>query len=99
MPASDALDPQTGEIVDFECANYYLLLEVLAKLNTLQAQVSKAPAASNLVSEYYSNQDLDGNGLIYGIDFYISNDAPVILQTLPKRGVPMTWAAYLKSVS
>jgi hypothetical protein len=56
------------------------------------------PAATLLVQEYYNSQDLDGNGLIYGADFYISTGRPRILDQIPKKGVPFSWEDYLASV-
>jgi len=59
---------------------------------------STTPAASLLVQEYYNSEDADGNGLIYGVDFYISTGRPKILENIPKRGVPMQWQEYLASI-
>lgn len=67
------------------------------KVDTSAASINipSPPAASLLVQEYYNNYDADGNGLIYGKDFYISTNRPKILDNLPKRGVPMSWDSYL----
>lgn len=42
--------------------------------------------AEKLVSEFYNNEDLDGNGKIYGYDFKIKDDnkKPVILNIVEK---------------
>jgi len=83
----------------------YAILEILgtlsddittvnSKLDSLGASVDRGSnAASLLSSEFYSKQDLDGDGLIYGIDFYIS-DAPEMLATIPAVGSVITWAQY-----
>jgi len=35
-----------------------------------------------LLDEFYHAQDLDGNGLIYGYDFYVKEGAPGIIKAL-----------------
>ena len=63
-------------------------------LDTVNDSIGKGSNAAALLSaEYYSNQDLDGDNLIYGHDFYIS-DAPAMLTTIPARGYVRTWAQY-----
>lgn len=107
---NDAYDPTTGEITDFECALYYKLLEVLTKLDDLYTKIDALDStmtestattmASTLVNEYYGGQDMDGNGLVYGIDFYISSeDIPQVLIYIPQDGSPMTWTDYVESMS
>lgn len=68
---------------------------------------ASVPKASVLVSEYMGNQDLDGNGLVYGFDFYITEDDTIpkmllkIQQTsdFDKTGLTeMTWQQYLDSL-
>lgn len=59
------------------------------------------PKAAILVNEYMGNQDLDGNGLVYGKDFHIDPacpDRPPMLADLPDDGFPATWADYLAGV-
>jgi len=51
------------------------------------------PAAAVLVSEYYGDEDLDDNGLIYGVDFYITDDIPM-LEGIPPAGIAMTRDEY-----
>ena len=55
------------------------------------------PIVAPLVAEYHGNEDLDGNGLIYGVDFVLS-DPPPMLQGIPE-GAPatMTLAEYVAS--
>lgn len=103
---NDSLDPTTGEITDFECAIYYKLLEVLTKLDDLSAKINTmtdataTTMASTLVNEYYGGQDMDGNGLVYGVDFYISSeDIPQVLIYIPENGAPMTWTDYVNSMA
>ena len=57
------------------------------------------PIVAPLVAEYHGNEDLDGNGLIYGVDFVLS-DPPPMLQGIPE-GAPatMTLAEYAASRS
>ena len=63
-------------------------------LSSVNAAIDKGSNAAALLSaEYFSNQDLDGDGLIYGYDFYIT-DAPAMLATIPARGNIKTWAQY-----
>lgn len=57
------------------------------------------PKAAALVAEYVGNEDLDGNGLIYGIDFYICDaDLPPMLEEMPKGGTSYTWLQYLATL-
>jgi len=68
---------------------------------------SVIPKATLLTSEFYNNQDLDGNGKIYGYDFKISDDdskppkKPVILCIVEKSPYwtnptsEMTWDAFV----
>lgn len=102
MPLNDAYDPQTGEVVDYACASYYMLVDMLAQLTEIATTLNNTAAnsaASMLSSEYYHNQDQDGDGLIYGRDFYISTDCPILLKNItPKPGaLPMTWLEYQAS--
>ena len=71
----------------------------------------KVDESSILNGEYQNKADKDGNGLIYGYDFVISNDDPE--KPLPLRGVDdmmlangdpqpsvkMTWQDYMSSIS
>lgn len=75
-----------------------VIAELKASIDSMNAKIYETPAASLLSQEYYTNEDMDGNGLIYGIDFYISTGRPKMLDYIPKRGVPMTWTEYLASV-
>lgn len=66
---------------------------------------SEQPAATKLITEFMGNEDLDGNGLIYGYDFKITdgNDKPALLDGIesnPKftATVEMTWADYLATL-
>lgn len=54
-------------------------------------------AASTLVQEYYGGEDLDGNGLVCGVDFYIS-DAPPMMSSIPQTGTSMTMQQYKDSL-
>jgi hypothetical protein len=98
---------------DVECLTYCLYQQMVlvgtkidavgttcASILALLNRVFVAPHASALISEYLSNEDLDGNGLVYGYDFYIS-DPPLMIKNMniPKRGTSMTWANYLASVA
>lgn len=59
------------------------------------------PKAATLVNEYMGNQDLDGNGQIYGKDFHIDPacaDKPPMLSSLPNEGRSMAWNEYLQEV-
>jgi hypothetical protein len=63
----------------------------------------RVPRAAALVNEYMGNQDLDGNGMVYGRDFYIdpecSEKPPMLSAIQPADGaVKMTWPEYLSSV-
>jgi hypothetical protein len=77
-----------------------LLNTLIADIGEIKTQLDDinqgSNAASLLASEYFSNQDLDGDGLIYGVDFYIS-DPPEMLSTIPARGTIRTWAQYKDS--
>jgi hypothetical protein len=67
------------------------------KLDAIQTRLdnsNKIIAGSILHSEYYNNQDLDNDGLVYGVDFYISVDKPKLLAGIPNKGYPKTWAEY-----
>lgn len=71
---------------------------------------SKIPAATTLTSEFYNNQDLDGNGKIYGYDFKITDDnskpskKPIILCIVEKSPywtnptTEITWSAFVASL-
>lgn len=74
------------EIVD-------LLTQLNSKIDDLSDKVHR-DAAATLSLEYFSSQDLDGDGLIYGKDFYISVDRPPMLDEIPKAGAPKSWAEY-----
>jgi hypothetical protein len=75
------------------------LREIKNSIDVMSAKIKEPPAGSLLAQEYYNNQDADGNNLIYGIDFYITVGRPKMLNTIPKRGIPMTWAEYLNSIT
>lgn len=59
------------------------------------------PKASDLVQEYYGNEDMDGDGEIFGKDFYIDlndPDCPPLLQKatdVPQEGTKLSWQQYL----
>jgi hypothetical protein len=72
--------------------------DLKTSVDNLALKIIPPPSASLLIQEYYNNEDADGNGLIYGIDFYITIGRPIILDTLPRRGNPMSWTAYLASI-
>jgi hypothetical protein len=79
------------EITEYE--DYVLFKSIESKLNTLASNA--APSAAALLSqEYYSGQDLDGDTLIFGVDFYISVDCPEMLIDIPTNGAPKTWTEY-----
>ena len=52
--------------------------------------------ASMLGQECMGSEDLDGNGLIYGLDFHIidSDDKPFMLKHIPNKGVGYPWKGY-----
>jgi hypothetical protein len=61
------------------------------------------PRAALLVNEYFGNQDLDGNGLVYGKHFYVSDECPEkppMLSNIRAReeAIEMTWPEYLASL-
>jgi hypothetical protein len=59
------------------------------------------PLAAILVNEYMGSQDLNGDGMIYGVDFHISPDCPErppMLETFPTGGIAMTWPDYVGSL-
>ena len=68
--------------------------------------IGSIPKASVLVNEFMGNEDLDGNGQIYGIHFKIGDDPskPVILRGLeqhpswPDPSIAVSWGAYLQSL-
>jgi len=68
---------------------------------------ASVPRATILLNEFMGNQDLDGNGLVYGYDFYIAEDDNIpkmLLKTqqtkmFDKTGLTeMTWEEYLSSL-
>jgi hypothetical protein len=70
------------------------IADLKTQLDDVNTSIDKGSnAASLLASEYFSNQDLDGDSLIYGVDFYIT-DCPAMLSTIPARGTIRTWAQY-----
>jgi hypothetical protein len=74
---------------DYVISLYYLFNRVLAM-----------PKSASLISEYFGYEDLDGNGLIFGYDFYITNP-PKMLESLVFDPIPtstMTWVEYLESI-
>jgi hypothetical protein len=76
----------------------YIYNELVSIYNVLNRSYS-VPAASTLISEYYGNEDLDSNGLVFGYDFYIT-DPPLMLTEVPTASgmSSMTWSSYLNSV-
>lgn len=56
----------------------------LCILRSLAQQGMKSRGAL-LLQEYLGNEDLDGDGLIYGKDWYYKNP-PLILKSVPKNG-------------
>jgi hypothetical protein len=100
-------DPETGEYTLEDVVNaigaqtLYLaaLVTDVDNLWNLFNRVLAMPKASTLVSEYYGNEDLDNNGLVFGYDFYISNP-PKMLESIEFDTQPvsaMTWEEYLES--
>jgi len=63
-----------------------------------QCSGSSIPIVTPLVSEYHGNEDLDGNGLIYGVDFVLS-DPPPMLQGIPSVSTTMTFQEYKDSIT
>lgn len=64
------------------------------------------PSASSLISEKQGNEDIDGNGYIFGKDFFIDPDDPDLPEMLKK--IPVTdstsiviisWQDYIDSTS
>lgn len=83
-------------VYDGEELNDYRRAIILEDIKTAVEQFkaqSLSSAGAILSQEYYSKQDLDGDGLIYGIDFYIY-DPPEILANIPSVGTMMSWATY-----
>jgi len=82
---------------DFGGYNY---LDLNTKVNVLilRALTDKGfkTLASVLSQEYYSDEDLDGDELVYGKDFHFK-DPPYILQQIPKSGKELDWEEYKKS--
>jgi len=80
---------------------------VSADVNTINgAALTKAVAsASSLITEKQGNEDIDGNGYVYGKDFYIDPDDPEIPEMVSKipvenESVPLiSWADYMDSTS
>jgi hypothetical protein len=76
------------------------LSSIDAKLSSILVFLTAAfsmPKAATLVSEYYGNQDLDGNGLIFGKDFYITNP-PKMLESIEFDTTPpsaLTWEEFI----
>ena len=88
---------QTGDVEEYDVASYYMLIDVLGMLTNLYNKVAATQmtqAASILSSEFFNRQDLDGDGKICGIDFYISTNKPALLAGVPNGGIPMTWDEY-----
>jgi hypothetical protein len=57
-----------------------------------------------LVDEFYHAQDLDGNGLIYGYDFYVKEGAPIFIKVLESSefwSIPSkyisTWSDFIEN--
>jgi len=71
--------------------------DMSASIDDLTAKTPNPQAGSILCSEYYTRQDLDGDTLICGIDFYISTDRPKVLDSVPRVGTPVTWQEYQDS--
>ena len=65
---------------------------------------SGKPLSDVLVEEYFCLQDLDGNGLIYGYDFFIEGTVPPALADLelniywkkPSKYIP-SWSDYIEN--
>ena len=71
----------------------------VSNLWNLFNRVMAMPKAATLVSEYYGNEDLDNNGMVFGYDFYITNP-PKMLESIEFDTIPisaMTWEEYLES--
>lgn len=70
------------------------------------SSVQTPPLASSLVQEYMANEDMDGNGKVYGFDFKIEDDGnkPPMLKGLedqpewPNPSESMTWDEYKDSL-
>jgi hypothetical protein len=97
-PSAGSYDPTFYVMYSYILSASYLMVDALqdlaSKIDTLQSSVSQGSnAASLLVQEYYSKQDLDGDSLIYGIDFYIY-DPPEALASIPVAGTRMSWVQY-----
>lgn len=73
---------------------------------TYGATTTAPPYATMLLNEFMNGQDIDGNGLLYGTDFYIrdSTGKPKTLKMIesnPDWSTPttsMTWVEYLASM-
>jgi len=57
-----------------------------------------------LIDEFYHLQDLDGNGLIYGYDFYVKEGAPGFIKALESSefwSIPSkcisTWSDFIEN--
>lgn len=47
--------------------------------------------ASMCSQEYYNQEDLDGDGEIYGHTFHYIGDVPPVLKSIPKKGKAVQW--------
>jgi len=68
-----------------------------SNMSSIAAGASINQGACILFHEHYNRQDLDGDGLIYGYDFYILVDRPEMLERVPKHGTPISWQDYQDS--
>ncbi len=71
-----------------------------ALIDTASSSSSGAvPKAAMLVNEYMGAEDLDGNGMVYGKHFYITEaDRPPMLASMPEIGTRLTWQQYLATL-
>jgi|WetSurMetagenome_2_1015567.scaffolds.fasta_scaffold02911_9 hypothetical protein len=105
IPALSASDVEFFSLM--LSANYLLIdklnslivdiADLKTSIESVNTSIDKGSNAASLLSaEYYSKQDLDNDGLVYGIHFYITN-CPPMLTTIPARGTPLTWDQYIDS--
>lgn len=103
-----ALSASNAEFFSLMLSADYLIIDKLNSLivdiadlkssvESVNSSIGKGSNAASLLSaEYYSKQDLDDDGLVYGVNFYIT-DCPPMLTTIPARGTPITWSQYISS--
>ena len=58
------------------------------------------PKAAMLINEYMGREDLDGNDMVYGFDFFIvASDRPPMLASMPTGGMALSWEQYLATLA